>query len=248
MRSDVVPSTGPGWHWLVNADLEPGAQGMVAVVALPTGAWIREHAFVNAETVSYVIAGGGLWDDLPLGVGQGIHNPPGSRRAFRATEYTILLEVYGDSTRPAELRLGAVTSDGTPVGGVADRTSDRNLAEAGGFADMDVTWLATTPTTGAGRLVLATSRFTPGGSHEPHRHPNAGEFFLVLAGGGEHLTDDGPVRLDPGGFVYVPPDEWHGFRTDDGTTTDAVYGYLGVGSLAEAGYELRGEKAWHAER
>jgi quercetin dioxygenase-like cupin family protein len=117
---------------------------------------------------------------------------------------------------------------------------------------MDVTWLAAAHTTGGRRLVLATSRFTPGGGHGLHRHPYAGEFFLVLSGGGRHRTEDTAVRLEPGGLVYVPPKEWHGFHADAGTTTEAVYGYLGVGSLAEAGYELRAEadtwRALHAGR
>jgi mannose-6-phosphate isomerase-like protein (cupin superfamily) len=41
-----------------------------------------------------------------------------------------------------------------------------------------------------------------------------------------------------GDLVLVPAGEWHGFRTDGVTT--AVYGYLGAGSLQQAGYELEG--------
>ncbi|MFY0579771.1 cupin domain-containing protein [Cystobacter fuscus] len=82
----------------------------------------------------------------------------------------------------------------------------------------------------------------PGGSHQLHRHPHADEFFLVLQGGGEHLTKDGPVRLNPGDLAYIPAGEWHGFQTDPGVTTRTVYGYLGAGSLAQAGYELLEEE------
>jgi mannose-6-phosphate isomerase-like protein (cupin superfamily) len=37
---------------------------------------------------------------------------------------------------------------------------------------------------------------------QPHPHPMADEFFLVLQGGGEHLTKEGPVRLNPGDLAY----------------------------------------------
>jgi quercetin dioxygenase-like cupin family protein len=117
------------------------------------------------------------------------------------------------------------------------------LASAGGITAMDVRWLVTAETRGARSLAVACSAFTGAGTHELHRHPHADEFFLVLDGGGEHLTETGPVRLVPGDLVHIPAGEWHGFRTAPGVTTRTVYGYLGAPGLAGAGYELLADGA-----
>lgn len=125
------------------------------------------------------------------------------------------------------LRVGSVADDGRGV-----------LGATGGSADMGVNWLVTRSSAGSRAVTLATSTFEPGGSHDLHCHPGADEFFLVVEGGGEHLTARGPLRLDPAGLVFVPAGEPHGFRTDPGITTRAVYGYLGAASLEAAGYQL----------
>ncbi|MFC5662189.1 cupin domain-containing protein [Kitasatospora misakiensis] len=108
-----------------------------------------------------------------------------------------------------------------------------------GSVDMAVRWLATDETVGARRLTVAASTFGAGGGHELHRHPYADEFFLVLSGGGTHLTATTEVRLLAGDLVFVPAGEWHGFRTGPAGPTTALYGYLGAPSLARAGYQVR---------
>jgi quercetin dioxygenase-like cupin family protein len=104
---------------------------------------------------------------------------------------------------------------------------------------MRVRWLVCAATSGSTALVVATSTFAPDGRHELHRHASAEEFFMVVEGGGEHLTESGPVRLGPGDAVLIPAGEWHGYRTDPGVTTRTIYGYLGAASLDDAGYEVR---------
>lgn len=77
------------------------------------------------------------------------------------------------------------------------------------------------------------------GSHELHRHPSAEEVFYVWEGEGVHLTPDGSeVRMGPGELVFVPMNEWHGFRNTGSIPVRAVFGYLGVNSLEAGGYEL----------
>ncbi|UQA56802.1 cupin domain-containing protein [Polyangium aurulentum] len=237
-------------QWLVNGDIVPGALGMLLVQALSKGAELPVHTLPAAESVTFLLSGKGEWsaprEPWPLAPGQGVYNPSESRRAFRATddEGAVMLVVYGGTTDPRDALPCATygaTGCGCRIAGAADR-GDGALRAAGGFIDMGVRWLATTQTVGARALVVATSTFTPGGSHALHRHPRADEFFLVLQGGGEHLTQDGPVRLNPGDMAYIPAGEWHGFRTDPGTTTRTVYGYLGAGSLEQAGYELLEEE------
>ncbi|MBM2623641.1 cupin domain-containing protein [Actinoplanes sp. LDG1-06] len=119
------------------------------------------------------------------------------------------------------------------------RASSDLLDAGGGFADMRVRWLVGAGPSGSTALVVATSTFAADGRHELHRHASAEEFFLVVEGSGEHLTEFGPVRLGPGDAVLVPEGEWHGYRTDPGVTTRTIYGYLGAASLDDAGYEVR---------
>jgi quercetin dioxygenase-like cupin family protein len=246
------PEAAPEVQWLVHEELAPGALGMLLVQALPKGAWLPAHRILAAESVTFLLAGRGRWVDggegFSLAPGEGVFNAPGTRRAFRADpdDGAVLLVVYGGTANPREARSrppGGVMRGGRRVARAAD-PGDSALRAAGGFIAMGVHWLATTQTVDACALVLATSTFTPGGSHALHRHPRADEFFLVLQGGGEHLTADGPVRLDPGDIAYIPAGEWHGFRTDPGVTTRTVYGYLGAGSLDQAGYELLEGATW----
>ena len=238
-------------QWLVYQQIVPGARGMLMVHALPKGGELPAHRLSAAESVTFVLSGGGEWTPgqpaFSLAPGEGVFNPPGTCRAFRANgEGAVLLVAYGGTADPLEAMPCAadgITGGGRRVARAAAPLDDSALGAAGGFIDMGVHWLVTTQTVGACALVLATSTFTPGGSHDLHRHPHADEFFLVLQGGGEHLTQDGPARLNPGDMAYIPAGEWHGFRTDPGVTTRTVYGYLGAGSLEQAGYELLEGKA-----
>nr|AYM53470.1 hypothetical protein [Cystobacter sp.] len=240
-----------GVQWLVNRELIPEALGMLMIQELSGGSGLPVHALPGAESVTFLLSGKGDWvgdgTGWPLKAGEGVFNPPGTSRAFESGRdgNTVLLVVYGGSNDPRDAEPHAVHGGagcGCRVSRTADQGSHSPLGEAGGFIDMGVHWLATTQTVGTRSVVVATSTFTPGGSHQLHRHPHADEFFLVLQGGGEHLTKDGPVRLNPGDLAYIPAGEWHGFQTDPGVTTRTVYGYLGAGSLAQAGYELLEEE------
>jgi len=242
----------PRTQWLVHPRLTPGARGLVAVEVLRDGVASTPHCIPAAESATLLLAGKGTWiggTDLLLGPGEGVFNPPGTWRGLtpESSEVTVLLTVYGGCT---DLEMAPVALVGEPdahgcgchiAPPVEDCSTDRGdvLGTVGGSIDMGVRWLASTDTVGSQSLVVATSTFVPGGSHDLHRHRHADEFFLVLSGTGEHLTQDGPVRLTAGDLAFIPAGEWHGFRTDPEITTRTVYGYLGAGSLAQAGYDLR---------
>ncbi|MFI9818102.1 cupin domain-containing protein [Saccharothrix variisporea] len=207
--------------------------GVVAETAL--GAVAVRHGSVEVgehETAVLVIAGTasglgvGIGEANGLGVGDGVHGPAELTGDAR---FLVLTSRHPAPPQPRTWRFA-------PAGAGTDEFLDN----AGGFTDMGVRWLATTATLGTRGLVVATSTFAPGGHHEPHRHPHADEFFLVVRGGGYHHAPDGPIRLDPGDLVHVPAGEPHGFATDPGTVTTALYGYLGAGSLDQAGYEVGG--------
>ncbi|MDG4810780.1 cupin domain-containing protein [Micromonospora sp. WMMD1120] len=195
-------------------DLAPGQ-------ALPAGAADTETGvFLLSGTLSDLDPGAALF--LPVGEpGDLVAGPEGAR--------VLLVRARGAQRPPAVARRPPEV----------DHVSSAVLAAGGGFTDMRVRWLVCRADAGSTRLVVATSTFAPDGHHELHRHPNAEEFFMVLDGGGEHLTETGAIRLGPGDVVLVAAGEWHGYRTDPEVTTTTVYGYLGAASLDEAGYEVR---------
>lgn len=243
-----------GTHWLISGDGAPNALGMLAAAVFAEGKGFPRHR-LGVESAIVVLAGSGRWHDggqtWSLGPGEGVFTPAGACRDWTATsDGTCLLMVYGGSVDPADAQPAPATARetgslrGQRFAGVAEH-GDGVLGEVGGFIDMGVHWLATVDTVGTRDLVVATSTFTQGGSHELHRHPHADEFFLVVDGAGQHLTANGEIRMNSGDLVFIPAGEWHGYRTDPNVITRAIYGYLGAGSLEQAGYELNGqEDAW----
>ncbi|GAA2135489.1 hypothetical protein GCM10009760_14100 [Kitasatospora kazusensis] len=237
----AIPERAPAFRRLIDPQLFPQARGGLTVEALAAGTRAEEAA--GAEAVTIVLAGraahGGRADGV-IGPGGGLYHPPGTRYALSAgATPAVVLTVYAlpaPAPTPASAQGPAAAGGSVPL---ARRREAGALTRAGGFAGMGVHWLATGATVGSRRLALATSTFTPGGSHDLHRHPDADEFFLVLAGGGDHLTDTGRVRLARGDLAYVPAGEWHGFRTRQGVTTVALYGYLGAAGLEQAGYQMK---------
>lgn len=93
---------------------------------------------------------------------------------------------------------------------------------------------------GAGSFTLGMGTFAPGaGRHALHRHAHAEEIFYVWEGAGVQLTGDGgEFPLSAGQLAFIPRNEWHGFHNTGRATVRAFFGYLGVGSRADAGYEV----------
>lgn len=120
----------------------------------------------------------------------------------------------------------------------ATTPEDPTVAGRPGWEGLHVWWLVDRDQTGAENVVFNTTTFPANTWHEIHRHPNAEEVLYVLEGSGLHLSEGEPVRHDAGEAVYIPAGEWHGFAndTDSPTTVLAVFG--GVGSYADAGYEV----------
>jgi quercetin dioxygenase-like cupin family protein len=225
----LVPAVdrAPGYRGLAGDRI--GIHVLRAGEALPPQAPGRECALV-------LIAGVAGWRDETLVPGDGVYLPSGGDCGLRAASAeTRILAVHGENAGSGEAIGWNYGAAGRAEGGV--------LAGVGGFSDMGVRWLVTSATVGSADVVVATSVFQPGGRHELHRHPHAAEFFLVTEGSGEHFAPQGPMLLRAGDLVFVPAGEWHGYRTDPGTVTRAIYGYLGAGSLEAAGYELDREEA-----
>jgi oxalate decarboxylase/phosphoglucose isomerase-like protein (cupin superfamily) len=111
--------------------------------------------------------------------------------------------------------------------------------EAGrpGWIDMDVRWLVTRQTVGSEDSVFGVTYFPPGARHEIHRHENAEEVEYLIAGEGVARIGEDDVAMAIGDAVFVPRNDYHGFRnTSDTDTAIMVWCYAGAASLDEAGY------------
>jgi quercetin dioxygenase-like cupin family protein len=106
-----------------------------------------------------------------------------------------------------------------------------------GWIDMDVRWLITRDTVGADETVFGVTYFPPGSRHEIHRHENAEEVEYLIAGQGVARVGEDDVAMGVGDAVFVPRNDYHGFRnTSDTETAVMIWCYAGAASLEEAGY------------
>ena len=106
-----------------------------------------------------------------------------------------------------------------------------------GWVEMDVRWLVTRETVGSEQSVFGVTYFPPGSRHEVHRHENAEEVEYLVAGEGIARVGDDDVIMGVGDAVFVPRNDYHGFRnTSETQTAVMVWSYHGAASLAEAGY------------
>ena len=87
------------------------------------------------------------------------------------------------------------------------------------------------------RGMLSIAEFAPGGSHKLHRHAQSAQISYLLAGQGEHLTENGPVPIRAGDATYVTKNAWHGFRNTGTDKALLLSLYSPASALADAGYE-----------
>jgi oxalate decarboxylase/phosphoglucose isomerase-like protein (cupin superfamily) len=123
------------------------------------------------------------------------------------------------------------------VDDVAPDPSERPEAGKPGWVDMDVRWLVTRQTVGADSSVFGVTYFPPGSRHEIHRHENAEEVEYLIAGEGVARVGEDDVAMGVGDAVFVPRNDYHGFRNTSSTETAVMaWYYAGAASLEEAGY------------
>ena len=121
----------------------------------------------------------------------------------------------------------------------AQTPEDPTIPARPGWEGMHVHWLADRDHGGTETTVFNVTEFPPNRSHEVHRHPHAEEYFFVLRGAGQHLTEGEPVALEAGDLVFIPKGEWHGFANDSDEPTLVVTVMGGVSHYSDAGYEVR---------
>jgi quercetin dioxygenase-like cupin family protein len=114
------------------------------------------------------------------------------------------------------------------------------LTSKEGWVNMQVQFLIDAEKGGADTFVIGRTVFPPGSKHNWHRHHSAEEWLYVESGEGLALMDGKEVPVGPGGLVFIPKNEWHGFRNPSDTDeVVALWGWGGAGSKETAGYEAQ---------
>jgi quercetin dioxygenase-like cupin family protein len=226
-------------RWLIDTELGGSRHGAVGRMRVDRGGAQAIHRHPESEEASLVLSGSGSavvgGAEVPLEPGNVVFAPAGTAHAIAAGEEPLDLIVV--TTAPNSAAAGwedAADSAGLEV-------DEQELDDTAiGFIGMHARWLVDAGICGADALVLGRSRFRPGdGTHELHRHPATAEFFIVLEGEGSHLDEDGSeVAVDPGDVALLGAGSWHGFRNKGAEEVHAIFGFLDVPSLDDAGYEL----------
>ncbi len=112
------------------------------------------------------------------------------------------------------------------------------LKRRDGWVDMQVQFLIDKQSAGADHVVGWTV-LKPGARHETHLHRNCDEFFIVLKGRGHICTGHGEEPAREGDVVYSPRNCWHGFNNTSSNDVVLVWGWMGAGSIADSGYEVK---------
>lgn len=117
-----------------------------------------------------------------------------------------------------------------------------DLRSEEGWVNMQVQFLVDQSTAGSDGFLLGWTVLPPGARHERHRHPDADEFFIVLAGQGEIYTDTDKRTAVKGDVLFTPRGHWHGFDNTGDEEVVLVWGWSGAGSLEAAGYETESDQ------
>lgn len=106
-----------------------------------------------------------------------------------------------------------------------------------GWISMDIRFPLPVEVARSGGVALFRAVFKPGAEHRAHRHPNADEFFYVIRGRAAIGSGDEVHEVGAGTVEFVPKGTVHWLRNLDAESeVEVLGGYLGVGSLEEAGY------------
>jgi quercetin dioxygenase-like cupin family protein len=237
--------------WLADRDRGGSRAGALAVVDFEPGAVHAQHRHPGGEQALVVLTGEGNFltpaGDQPAPTGAVLHAPAGAWHGFRAGDAPVrLLSVLGGVTAAGDAGEESA-GDGGGLGGPTptvlrgDEGETMELDDAAlGFRQVRARWIVDSSLGGTAQIVVGRSEFAAaGGVHELHRHPDTAEFLMLLEGAGEHLNPDGTTTpVGPGEMTLIPAGEWHGFRNTGPVPVHSVFGYLGVNTFEDGGYEL----------
>lgn len=239
--------------WLLDRDHGGSQQGALGVLEIDAGHAHPLHRHAHAEEAIVVLDGSGTFHtaagSTPAPQGAVLFAPPGAWHAVQADHEPLrVAAMFGG--------VGAAADAGWEQADAQDDVTDSGAAPVvldmwdapdnayhdpvQRFFNLSARWLIDSKT-GSQRLVLGQNTFAPRtGLHDLHRHPNADEFLLVFeADRSEHILPDGArVPIGVGDAMLMSAGEWHGFQNTGATTSRAIFGYFGVSSLDDGGYEL----------
>lgn len=253
-RKDELPEdvTGGrhGW-WAITGDRGSATGGVIGFGELGANAGAGLHRHRNAEEAILVLGGSGVLltpdGDRTIGEGTLLYARRGAWHGLRAGDQGLsIMMIYGGPTSPDDVDYDPAKEELEADAPIASSIHIWDAEEMEvhdpdqGFFHMAARWLVDDQHLGSAGIVVGQSSFEPGrGTHALHRHPGAEEFLYVLSGNGVHIDAQGEeVEVAPGDITFVARNEWHGFRNTGETTALAIFGYLGVPSLAAGGYEL----------
>ena len=193
-------------------------------------------------------------ETMLINEGAVIHSKTGSPFTIRTTESIAHLLVLSEST-PGATSTGDRQPEAVDVVSPVECFSlydvkDEVLHEPQtGFFNMGTRMLLNADKGGYQFFIFGQSSFAQAnGVHAVHRHPATDEVFYVWEGEGAHLDGDGkqhPMRR--GDAVFVPRNEWHGFRNIGDRSVRAFFCLIGTGVMQRAGNEvLRNDSAVNA--
>jgi quercetin dioxygenase-like cupin family protein len=253
MTSIHADLTGVAVRDIINRNTVDAHRGMLSIAEFAPGGFHKLHRHDASSQISYLLSGKGehLTENGPIALkaGDAVYVPKNTWHGFRniSTNKAVLLSIYSPVAHLAdagyETFVGAIDSSKpaqVAMSSLSKLQGDAALDADSGFIGLGVFWLATRDTVGSEDFLLGASTFEPGGLHEHHRHPRGDEFLYILEGGGEHLTPASAVPLSSGEIAFIPANEYHGFKNQEGVLTRTLFGYFGAATLAEAGYEVRG--------
>jgi mannose-6-phosphate isomerase-like protein (cupin superfamily) len=239
-RSSVAELVGAGdvaAHWLIDEECSGATLGKIGLIEIGSRGSARLTPHAGCEHMLFVLHGRG-------------HVRCNSVDADVHEESVIFLpggETLELQPRHAAARLLLIQGGRAAASAGMQITSLERVENVPfhrpelGFIHVAARWLVGANAAKSSSLVVGQSTFIPGAAHLLHRHDHANEFFYVFEGRGAHLVDGGEVAMQAGDVVFAPRGEWHGFRNTDDRPVRAIFGYFGVTSLEEAGYEVHAE-------
>ena len=92
--------------------------------------------------------------------------------------------------------------------------------------------------TGTPDVVADFITLPPGFIHHMHRHPDADQFVVTLAGSLQFRgADDLALELRPGRMLIVPRGNWHELSNLGTEDCQVLHFFTGVGSIEDIGFE-----------
>ena len=227
-------------RWLIDDERGGALRGKVGLIEIGSGGTATFASEPNHERLLFVLDGHGSVraDNVSANLRHGsvIFVPGGSAAEVRARDDGLQLLLIQGSIA-VERAAGPPNAEMLVTHLEKVENVPFHRPELG-FLHVAARWLVDANSAKARSLVVGQSTFVPGAAHLLHKHHHGDEFFYVFEGRGCHLIEGREIPMQPGDVVFAPREEWHGFRNTGDQPVRAIFGYFGVASLEDAGYEV----------